>query len=396
MRQPPYKIAHILPWSSVGGVEQATLRIAQATEGDGFRSTAFCLPDADVVADMFAAADFQVARYEAVEPSYRHPQAFLRASFRLAGELKRRRIDLVHCADLLAAHRTAFAAWLARVPVLCHIRCRFGEMSRRDQSFLWYVNRFVFVSHQTWRQFGYDVNANRGTVVYDGLEVDADEAHATAARDSARREFGIADDIKLVGMVARVAPAKDYETLIKAARQVVDRNAKVRFMVIGDCSSMPAYREHYEKVKIMLAEQGVAGHFIFTDFRSDVAHVIHALDVFTLSTHDEGLPLVILEAMAAAKPVVATAVGGIPEVVSSGETGLLYTHRDHAQLAAHLLSLLDDEKRAANLGQAGRRHVEANFSRQRFAANMIELYRQTLHIKSVTEGNQVVNKLRAV
>lgn len=396
MRQPTHNIAHILPWSSVGGVEQATLRVAQAIETGGFRSTAFCLPDADAVADMFAAADFQVARYEGVEPSYRHPKMFLRASFHLARELKRRRIDLVHCADLLAAHRTAFAARLAGIPVLCHIRCRFGEVSRRDKSFLWHVNKFAFVSHQTWRQFGYRVSANRGVVVYDGLDVDDDQAHGEAARRSARREFGIDDDTKLVGMVARVAPAKDYETLIKAARQVVDRYPKVRFMVIGDCSSTPAYREHYEKVKLMLAEQGVAPYFIFTDFRSDVARLIHALDVFTLSTHDEGLPLVILEAMAAAKPVVATAVGGIPEVIRDPETGLLYAHRDDAQLAAHLLSLLCDEARAASLGEAGRKHVELNFSRERFAAEMIELYRQALSIKSATEEEKLVNELRAV
>lgn len=381
MRRQTHRIAHILPWSSVGGVEQATLRIAQAVEGAGFESVAFCLDEAEPVVAMFTEAGFETALYRGVEPSYRHPKVFLRASFALAHELKKKRIDLVHCSDLLAGHRTAFAARLAGIPVLCHIRCRFSEVSRRDRSFLWHVNRFVFVSHHTWQQFGYRITPERGTVVYDGIEADEDAASAKAARQSARAEFNFDDNnIKVIGMVARVAPAKDYETLIKAAKRVIESHNEVRFLIVGDCSTTIAYREHYRVVKQMLADNGVAPYFVFTDFRDDVARLIHAMDICTLSTHDEGLPLVILEAMSAAKPIVATAVGGIPEVIRDNTLGLLYPHKDDAQLAAHLLSLVDDEQYAVNLGEAARLHVKRSFSREQFAANMVDLYNKMLSV----------------
>ena len=97
--------------------------------------------------------------------------AYLRASLAIAREFRRQRVDLVHCADLLAAHHAGLAGWLARVPVLCHIRNRFDAMSRRDCSFLWPVQRFVFVSRNTWRHFACRVAPSRGAVVYDGIDV---------------------------------------------------------------------------------------------------------------------------------------------------------------------------------------------------------------------------------
>ncbi len=373
-------IAHIMPWASVGGVELATLRIARATKGMGFHHVAYCLPDPPVAVNLFADAGFETQGYGAVEPSYRHPKEFLRSSFRLAGDFKRRKVSLVHCADLLAAYYAAFAGRLARVPVLCHIRCRYEHLSRRDQSFLRPVNKFVFVSQDTWQSFGYKVSPARGAVVYDGIDVNDAQSDGDAPRE-VRGEFGIAGDEKIVGMVGRIAPAKDYATLIKAARRVVTVHPNVRFLIIGEHSGAATYREHYEEVKKMLAASGVADRFIFTDFRADVARLVAAMDVCVLCTHTEGMPLVILEAMGLAKPVVATAVGGIPEIIADGETGLLHAHEDDAQLAAHITSLLQDEQRAAQLGERGRQFVEANFSREQFAANMANLYRQMLRVK---------------
>ena len=84
MTQPVYNVAHVLPWPSVGGTERATLRVAQAVEAEGFRSVAFCPGGESPVREMFRAAGFETAGYEGVPPSYLHPRAFLRNSFRLA------------------------------------------------------------------------------------------------------------------------------------------------------------------------------------------------------------------------------------------------------------------------------------------------------------------------
>lgn len=373
-----YQIAHIMPWSSVGGTEHGTLRIAQATKGEEFQHIAFHVEEASAIREMFSSAGFETAAYHAFEPSYRHPGAFLRNSFQLAREFRRKKIDLIHCADLLAAYHVGLAGRLARLPVLCHIRCRFDKLSRRDKSFLKTVNKFVFVSHDAWRNFAYLVPLQRGVVLYDGIEISDAIVEDRETTMSVRHEFGIPASAKVIGMVARVAPAKDYPTLAKAAARIITVERDVRFLIVGDHSQVSNNREHYEEVKRMLADCGVSPYFIFTDHRDDVTRMISAMDIFVLSTHTEGLPLVILEAMAQAKPVVATAVGGIPEIVKDGETGLLYPHGDDALFAEQLLSLLQNESRAANLGTAARQFVKTNFTKERFGMEITNVYREML------------------
>jgi glycosyltransferase involved in cell wall biosynthesis len=374
-----YNVAHVMPWAAVGGTEHATLRIARATEGAGFSHVMFCRSDAPEVRDFFASAGCETVTFDPIEPSYRRAPRYARDSYRLAREFRRRRVDVVHCADVAAAYGAGLAGRMARARVLCHVRNRHTEISRRDQSFLRFVNRFVFVSEDTRARFAYRAGARRGGVVYDGIDASAaEESGASDASTEVRREFGLGDAVKLVGMVARVAPQKDFLTLARAAARVVASHPETRFMVVGDYEE--ANRGHYDEVMRALEDEGVASHFVFTGFRTDVSRLMSAFDVFVLCTHFEGLPLVILEAMARGRPVVATAVDGIPEIVLEGRTGLLHPHGDAETLASHLLSLLEDDALAARIGGAGREFVKMEWSRERFAANMARLYGNVLGI----------------
>jgi glycosyltransferase involved in cell wall biosynthesis len=379
MNKGRYNIAHILPWPSVGGVEHATLRIAQAVEGEQFRNYIFYLKSAPVVGEFFTAAGFESTPFEAIQPSYRRPKNFLQASFELSREFKKRDINVVHCSDVLAGHFTAIAGWISRVPVICHIRNRLESISSRDKSFLYPINKYIFVSKNTWQTFPVKVPTKRGLVIYDGIDIN--ERLDDEVKRSVREEFNIPEGVKLVGMAARIAPQKDYETLAKAAARVVEVYPNVRFLVVGDNSKTEEYREHFKKVKEWLNKYNVTSHFIFTGYRSDVLRVISGMDIFVLSTHLEGLPLVILEAMSQAVPVLATAVDGIPEIVIEGETGLLHPHKDDKRLAENLLRLLKDEAYASQLGLAGREFIKREFSRERFSNNMLNLYRDILGLK---------------
>jgi len=382
--QSPYTIAHVLPFPSVGGTEHATMRLAKSVDASRFSSIAFCLRDAEPVRALVANSGMRCVTYDPPVPSYRHAPSFLRSSLALAREFRRHRVDLVHCADLEAAHQVAVAGWLARLPVLCHIRNRFDDISRRDRSFLFPVAKFVFVSRDTWRRFAYSVPSHRGVVVYDGIEEDA-TAGGDGAGESVRREFNIPADAPLVGMLARVAPQKDFATLARAAVRVLQVEPETRFLIAGDCASVKN-SAHYEQVRADLQACGVDGAFIFTGLRSDVARLMSALDVFVLSTHCEGFPLVILEAMGCDKPVVATAVDGIPEIVQDGKTGLLFAHEDHESLAAQVLDLLRDRARAQRLGRAGRNLVRSAFNRRQFATSMNAVYDDLLRANSGSVG----------
>lgn len=370
------RIAHIMPWPSVGGTEHAQARLAEAVEGEEFTSIAFCLPDAGAVRALFEATGIAVVDYHVAEPSLRRPMRYLRTSIVLARQLRRARVDLVHFADVVAAHRCSLGALLARIPSITQVRNAFPDrVSFRDSLFLRPLRQFVFVSEDAKRVFGYPLAMKRALVLYDG--VDPPPEHPQA-RNDARAEFSIAPSMPVIGMVARVAEQKDYPTLVRAATGIVAQHPSVRFMIVGQCSGVVAYAEHYAMVRRMIDERGLAEHFIFTDHRADVGRLISAMDICVLSTHQEGLPLVILEAMAQQKPFVATRVGGIPEIVRDDDTGLLVQHEDHEALARALLSLLENPQLVTRLVTNGLQLVRGEFSLASFRTRSLTMYRSVL------------------
>jgi len=369
-------VAHLLPWPGIGGTEHATLRIARAAAERGYRNIAFYRKDSPVVGEFFRDAGLETAPYELAELSARRPLPFVRNTLALRHAFRAHGVDLVHCADIDAALQVAPAGRLAGVPVLCHIRNPWTSMMRREAVVLSAVDTFVFVSRDTWSTFAYRVGPARGRVLYDGLDVQA--APDQASRAAVRRELGIAEGVPVIGMTARVSEQKDYITLARAAKRVLDLVPDARFVIVGDHERHAAHREHYALVQRELERLGVADAFIFTGFRSDVARVMGAFDVFVLSTHFEGLPLVILEAMAMQLPVVATAVNGIPEVITSDSVGLLAPHEDDETLAGHLLGLLRDPERARRIAVGGRALVEGEFSARAFGENIATLYADAL------------------
>jgi glycosyltransferase involved in cell wall biosynthesis len=376
VRQAKLTIAHLLPWPGIGGTEHATLRIARAAEERGYRNIAFHREDSPVVGEFFRDAGVETVPYALAELSARRPLPFVRNTIALRRAFQTHQVDLVHCADIDAALQVAPAGRLAGVPVLCHIRNPWTSMLRREALVLSAVDTFVFVSQDTWSTFAYRVGPERGRVLYDGLDVQAPPEQA--ARAEVRRELGIADGVPVIGMTARVSTQKDYITLARAAKRVLDVAPDARFVIVGDHERHAAHREHFAVVQRELDRLGVAHAFVFTGFRTDVARVMGAFDVFVLSTHFEGLPLVILEAMAMQLPVVATAVNGIPELITSDSVGLLAPHEDDVVLAEHLLALLRDPARARRIAASGRALVERQFSARAFGESIGTLYADAL------------------
>jgi glycosyltransferase involved in cell wall biosynthesis len=339
---------------------------------------------------LFEAEGIPVVEYDAAEPSYRHPMRYLRASASLARQLRAHQVDLVHFADVLAAHRCSLAAVLAGIPAITQVRNSFPDkVSRRDRTFLAPVRRFVFVSAEAMRSFGMPMRPDRATVLYDGIAPKEPDARA---RTAVRAELGIPATAPVIGMVARVAPQKDYPTLVRAAADLTRTHPDVRFLIVGQYSGIPQYAEHYAMVRRLMEDLGVSRHFVFTDHRDDVDRMIAATDIGVLSTHQEGLPLVILEAMAQSKPFVATNVGGIPEIVRDHQTGLLVPHGDAPALARALRTVLDDPALAARLGQAGKALVETEFSLASFQTRGRELYRSLVGASSDRQDRAGVDR----
>jgi glycosyltransferase involved in cell wall biosynthesis len=364
-------VAHFMPWSGIGGVEIATLRMADATK-EQFRHVAFCLHDAVALRNSFEELGIETAIFTPPEPSLRHAGRFYKESSAIARQLKQVKADIVHFADEKAAYHNSFAAFLAHARTVCHLRVSYPQLGLRHRLCLLPVQSFIFVSKEAMQTFALSLPEGKTRVIYDAIEIPA--VDIAESKLSVRSELKIPSEVFIVGMVARVSPQKDYFTLASAAVEVLSRYPNVRFLIVGDNSNVALNTEHFKAVHKNLTELGIAEKFIFTGHRSDVTRLIAAMDICVLCTHREGFPLSILEVMAMQKPLVATAVGGIPEIVEPGITGYLHQHENSKELAAAILSLIEDPELANHIGIAAYENVRQNYSREKFASEIAAAY----------------------
>ncbi len=207
--------------------------------------------------------------------------------------------------------------------------------------------------------------------IYNGIRV---EKFQVPADGRLRRELGLRKGAKLVGMIANLRESKNYGSFIRAALKVKDSMPQTRFVAVGDMDPAIA------KPLLGLVEQlGLQDRFIFLGFRSDVPEILGELDVFVLSSVSEGFPLVMLEAMAAAKPVIVTRSGGPQEIVEDGRTGLLIPPADPDALAGKICELLANPERAAALARTARAKVASDFTLERMIHEYERLYERLMN-----------------
>ena len=374
------KVLHVIPFPGVGGSEIATRRLAEAVRPCGVESAVLLLAPTKDQEAYFAAAGLDgIASVRRPEPSLvRHALAFGLDSARLARLFAT--FDLIHCADVLAAYYVAIAGRMAQRPTICHVRNRAVDMPSRSKVFIGAAQHFVFVSEHTRANFPLRLPRHRTSVLYDGVDIPTDigpETRAAAAAD-VRAEFGLPEGAVIAAMFARVNPQKDYETLVQAAALLRDSHPSLRFLVVGDNQRVELNRRHFQAVDRALRAAGLRDRFVFAGFRDDTRRLMLAADLSVLCTHFEGLPLALIEAMAAGCPCVATAVDGIPEVLAEPDVGLLHAHGDAHELAAAIAQLADHPAEARMMGARARAAAQARFSQERFARDAQALYNRLL------------------
>jgi glycosyltransferase involved in cell wall biosynthesis len=289
---------------------------------------------------------------------------------RLARLLRRERADVLHTHTLAAANALARAAGqLARVPVVSHLHIanHFRPATRAllaglDNATARLAAALVAVSEDTRRAYEEQGYPHRIRVVYNGV------AAATADANGLREELAIPADAPLVAEVGRLCDVKGQRELIDAVARIPGARA---VLVGADLEQGGAYER---TLRHRADELGVTDRVVFAGYRDDAARVVAAADVLALPSWTEGLPLVVLEAMALGRPVVATTVGGTPELVLDGETGLLVPPRDVEALTAALKRVLDDGDLRRRLGEAGRRRVAERFSSRAMTRDVLALY----------------------
>jgi glycosyltransferase involved in cell wall biosynthesis len=200
--------------------------------------------------------------------------------------------------------------------------------------------------------------------------VDADALSQRADRGGVRRELGIGDDDVVIAYVGRLVPVKGCDVLAAAAPKIVTGigdGRSVRFLIAGD-------GPRKEALAVRVRRLGVGDRFCFLGFRDDVPRLLSACDLLVMPSINEGLGMSILEAMALSLPVVASRVGGIPEAVTDGVTGILVGPGRPDELAGACLELIGDARRAREMGRAGNRAVRERFSAGGYIEKTARLY----------------------
>lgn len=191
------------------------------------------------------------------------------------------------------------------------------------------------------------------------------------ARFNVRKEFGLSLDVLLFGIVARLDPQKDHENFLHAAALIKKEAPAARFLIVGD----GGLRDSLVK---LADDLGLTPDVVFCGMRKDMPAIMSAIDVLVLSSRYEGLPVVLLEAMAASRPVVSTSVNGVPGVVIDGETGLLVPSANSEALAEACMTLAGDHHLRQEMGLSGFQRVRALYSIELMIQSTIDLYAQLM------------------
>ncbi len=303
---------------------------------------------------------------------------FLHGILRLWWLIRRRRIRIVHVNKNPLALHAIPAAWLGGAACVWHVRNPVSRFGRIGAWLVRHCDSLFFVSNsvaEPFRRAFPDCSAKMA-VIPEGIEPAPYDNPAAGL--AFRRSIGAQPRECLVGTVGRLTPWKGQDDFIRAAALVAADHPDVRFLIVGDCLSSPAEaatdRAYRDSLRALADELGISSRVVFTGFCEDVPAAMNALDIFVLPSHAEPFGIVLLEAMAAGRPIVATAAGGVPDIVRDGREALLVPPRDTAALAAAIGRLLADRQLAASLAKAARARVVAHFPLWRPAALVREIY----------------------
>jgi glycosyltransferase involved in cell wall biosynthesis len=346
-----------------GGVEEHVLSLIKRLDRRHFRVSLVAPP---ALLDAFA-ADLRRIDVQTLAVTVDTPWRLrdIMDLVRLYRFLRRQRPDIVNCHLLRATFIGAPLAKLAGVRRV--IATNHGpDPWRRGLIKGWYgidrlVGRFIDLTIAVCASAKESLVRTKGlpadgiVVINNGRELEDFEPLPAAETAEVRRELQLPGTDTIVVIVGRLEEQKGHRFALDAMPTVLARHPHTRLLLVGD----GGLRASLEKQAHAL---GVAERVIFTGFRRDVRRLLGVADVVALPSLWEGLPLTLIEALAMAKPVVATAVNGVPDVVIDGHTGLLVPAGDSDAFGRRLVELLDAPERAACLGRAGREHVLANFA----------------------------------
>jgi glycosyltransferase involved in cell wall biosynthesis len=317
----------------------------------------------------------------------------LMALFELVLLMRRQRYDIVHTHNSKAGFIGRLAARIAGMPIVVHTihGFAFHEFEKPPRQILFillerfaarFADKLITVS-EPLKQWGLRLGIGKKEqyiTIYDGIEINRFILDVNVGQK--RQEFGIKAADLVVGVVSKLWEGKGHRCILQAAQKVVKKVPDVKFMFVGE----GYLRKELEQ---LVQKLGLSDYVIFTGFRTDIPQITAIFDIAVLASFYEGLGRVLLEAMVLGKPVIATRVGGIVDVVDDGKTGILVPPNDSEALAQALIKLLLDGELRRRMGEAGRAKIDAKFSARTMVSQIEKVYEELIGERTYTDGKMM-------
>jgi len=370
-------IFHMIDGLTFGGAETLLRDLAAGLEMRGYRITVGYSTPGPFVSEL-EKKGLRLVRF----PRLGLIDPFL--TLRLARFMRKEKPQVFHTHLFKSDFHGRLAARLAGVPVVVStlhnndVWANNWLMGHLYGSTAVWADRLIAVSEEV-RQFHLQktgVPADKLVVIQNAVDVKAFTGHEEEAK-RIRAEFGIASDAPLFGIVGRLKPQKNVPMFLQAAVEILREQPNARFLIVGDGPLMP-------ELEAQARELGLFPAVVFTGMRKDIPTILSSLDVLVLSSLWEGLPVILLEAMASSLPVVSTAVDGVVGVVDPDVTAFLTPSGDPAALAQACIRLARDPQLRKQMGSAGFEKVMKSYSLDAMINRISDLYLQLLRNRGLS------------
>ena len=381
------KVLHVITRLICGGAEQNTLLTVRGLLEKGYEVGLAAGPSDHIEGDLeYAFRQLDIKLF--VLPSFVRkldPLKDLITAHKLYVLIRKEKYDIVHTHVSKAGILGRWAAKLAGVPIICH--------TTHGNIFDGYFNKYITkmfilfnkmtvkitdkmititdVGKKQWldRHIG---KSHQYVSIYDGIDMNVFTPDAVkTSRSVLRKSVGLSDDEIVIGNVGRLAPIKGHKYLIEAIPLIVQKIKNVKFIIIGDGPDR-------EELEVLSAKLQVDNYINFIGMNDNIPELLSIMDIFVLPSLNEGLGRALVEAMAMGLPCVASAVGGVVEVIEHEETGMLVPKGDPQVLAKVIINLIEDKSFARTIAEKAQKRACSVFSSQTMIDNISKVYESFL------------------
>jgi len=366
------RILHIISSNGLFGAERVVIELSKS-----LKMVKNCQPIVGVIKNSYnphvEIADEAKANDIESEIFSCNSQFDFKLIFSIRKFIKDNKIDIVHC----HGYKSNFYGLLAsknKVPTVTtnhnwlksHWKLKIYCLL--DSLWIRKFNRIVAVSDEIREDMlRYKIPEKKIKVIDNGIDID--RFNKGISKENIKREFGFNGDLKVIGTIGNLGHEKGHIYLLKAAKEIITTYKSVKFLIVGDGSLRKVLKDE-------TINSGIQDNVIFTGYRKDIPEMLSLIDIFVLSSIKEGLPMVLLEAMSAKKPVIATKVGAVPKIIRDNENGILIEPEDVFALQNSITNLINNPVKMNHLALEGYEKVKRDYSSESMCKKYLKIYKE--------------------